>query len=333
MALLRDQLEPLARDIADTLSYTGAIGSVWANYHRNQDLVVITQPSDTHLIYARATNHEARIELQDIKFKPLDISAFDIGEQIVLESKKKATDSVPFHNASSEVQDFTLSHREESGENETLALMAGFEKKVTVTAEVSAGIGIAEAKASVVDETTLKAEVNRQTGRSTSKEVGGEFTIRMPAWTAGEARLTWSEQTLQNRIKGYQQIGCRIFIGTYQDYWKKIALGPAKRHIRRWTTGSPVGWADLENLIAVLEKRGSVKDARFEYYANRNINPVHVQRLREKSRIHVDVLTDPYRGANTFRPEIVASHSLKDGAEVEAEAGTGEVVSDEEHEG
>ena len=326
--LLRDQMEPLARDVADLLSTTGASpGSAWENYHLDEDLIVHSQPSDTHLIYLRSTNHEGRVELQDIKFEDIDPENFSLGERIVLASELKASDSVPFKNGTSLVQTAELYHEEKTGANEFTAIMAGFEKKVTVTATAKAGIGVAEAEASVVDETTLKAEFNRQTGRSAESTDGGRFIFNQPPFTEGEARLTWTEQTVQNRIKGYRLVRCKVVIGRYQDYRKTIGRGPAKKRIRRWTSGSPLTWPDVSDLIAVIEKRGSVKHPLFEHYAGREaINPVYANRLRVRSRVSIDVLTEPYKGANEFRPEIVVTRSLRDALEIEAEIGGAELL-------
>ena len=313
MTLLRDQMEPLARVIADCYATSGVPhDSAWRGYHMDEDLVVLSQPDDTNLWYVRPRNHEARIGLLDIRFEDIDPTNFDLDERIVLASETKSSDAIPFKNASSEVQEFSLGRAQTSGSNESGAILAGFEKTTKVSAEVSGGIkGIGEAKASVVDETKIKAEYQRQTGRSLDDSVTGELLLKMPPWTAGEARLTWAEQTIQNRIKGYRQIRCRVVIGRYQDYYKTIALGPAKRHINRWASGSPLIWPELSDLIAVLEKRGSVKTPLFEEYAQKkNINPVYAQRLKDRSRVNVDILTEPYKGSNEFRPEILASTSI-----------------------
>ena len=205
--LLRDAMEPLARRFAHTLVNTGRPpGSAWRGYNADDaakaDLIPLKQWGDDAVGYVWHANHEARIILADIAFEDLDPNDFNMSERIVLDSKLRASDTVPFVNGSTEVQTAELEHWEETGENEIVANLAGFEKKTTVSAEVSGGVeGIAKAKASVVDETTVRASFERTTGRKTAKRAGGRFIFRQPPMTEGEARLTWSEQKMQTRVK------------------------------------------------------------------------------------------------------------------------------------
>ena len=180
-----------------------------------------------------------------------------------------------------------------------------------MSAEVSGGVeGIAEAKASVVDETTISAAIERQTGRQTSQRSGGAFTFRFPPMSEGEARLTWSEDTLQTRIKGYRLIRCKVVIGRYHRYKKYNARKARTETKESWTSGSPIVFADVSDLIAVMEKRGSVNTPYFEHFAKRPVNPAYMENLKRLTRMNVDVLTDPFSGANNFKPEIVTSNSL-----------------------
>ena len=315
--LVRDAMEPLAQHIADTLVMNGLVpGSSWNGYTRatkdkHGDLIPKSQHRNDEVTYVWNRNHEARIILTDIRYEDIDPDLFDISERITLASKLRATDTIPFKNGTTEVQEGTVEHWEETGMNELMAVKAGFEKKVTVSAEVSGGVeGIAEAKASVVDETTLSAALERQTGRKASKRDGGAFTFRFPPMTEGEARLTWSEDTLQTRIKGYRLVRCKVIIGRHHRY-KKYNARKARREWREsWTTGSPIVFEDVSDLIAVMEKRGSVNTPFFEHFANRNTNPAYMENLKRLTRMNVDVLTDPFSGANNFKPEIVTSQSL-----------------------
>ena len=315
--LLRDQMEPLAQHIADTIVMNGHTpGTAWDGYTRSTkdgwgDLIPLTQTRNDEIIYVWNRNHEARIILTDIRYEDIDPSLFDMSERITLESKIRATDTIPFRNGTTEIQEGKIEHWEETGNNELLAVKAGFEKKITISAEVSGGVeGVAEAKASYVDETTLSASIETQTGRKSSQRSGGSFLFRFPAMTEGEARLTWSEDTLQTRIRGHRLIRCKVLIGRRHRY-RKYDAGKARRTWREnWTTGSPMAFADISDLIAVMEKRGSVKTPLFEHFAGRDVDPAYMENLRRLTRVEVDVLTDPFVGANNFKPEIVASHSL-----------------------
>ena len=315
--LLRDQMEPLAQHLADTIVMNGWVpGSAWRGYTRSMkdawgDLIPRPQNRNDEIIYVWNRNHEARIILTDIRYEDIDPDLFDFSERITLASNLKATDTIPFRNATTEVQEGEVSHWEETGMNELNAVKAGFEKKVTTTVEASGGIdGIAEAKASVVDETTISASLERQTGRKSTTRSGGSFKFRFPAMTEGEARLTWSEDTLQTRIKGYRLVRCKVVIGRYHRYRKYSARRARKTWRESWTSGSPMVFADVSDLIAVMEKRGSVNTPLFEHFANRRVNPAYMANLKRLTRMKVDVLTDPFVGANNFRPEIVASQTL-----------------------
>ena len=317
--LVRDMMEPLAQHIADTLMMNGLVtGSSWKGYTRATkdnygDLIPHSQHRNDEVTYVWNRNHEARIILTDIRYEDIDPDLFDLSERITLASKLRATDTIPFKNGTTEVQEGTVDHWEETGMNELMAVKAGFEKKVTVSAEASAGVkGIGEAKASVVDETTISASLERQTGRKSSSRDGGSFTFRFPAMSEGEARLTWSEDTIQTRIKGYRLIRCKVIIGRHHRYRKYNARKARKEWRESWTTGSPIVFEDVSDLIAVMEKRGSVNTPFFEHFASRQVNPAYMENLKRLTRQHVDVLTDPFKGANSFKPEIVTSHSLEE---------------------
>ena len=322
--LLRDQMEPLASYFANCLVSNGAVpGSAWNGYHSgipdaqgrinsaHGDLIPLKQKKDDEVVYVWNKNHEARILLQNIAFENIDPDNFDMNERIILSSTLKAQDSIPFLNNTTEVQTATLEHWEETGENEINSIIAGFEKKTTVSAEASGGIkGIGEAKASVVDETTIKASFERTTGRKTSKRAGGVFTFRQPAMTEGEARLTWSQQKIQTRVKGFRMIRCKVIIGRYHRY-KKYDAGKAKRTWREgWTTGSPIVFEDVSQLIDVMKKQGSVHTPYFEYFSALNTNPLYAQYLLKLLQQDVNFLTEPFNGANEFKPEIVSTSTI-----------------------
>ena len=324
--LLRDQMEPLARYIVNCLVQNGAVpGSAWRNYTCPApkadgridavlgDLLPLKQTKDNEVGYVWGENHEARIILQNITFEDVDPNNFDMSKRIVLASKLKATDVIPFVNGTTEVQEATVEHWEEVGENEINAIKAGFEKKTTVSAEASGGIkGIGEAKASVVDETTLSAAFERTTGRKISKRSGGVFLFRQPPMTEGEARLTWSEQTMQTRVEGFKLIRCKIVLGRYHRYRKYNSRKARKTWRESWTSGSPIVFSDVSEIIAIMRKMGSVHTPYFEHFAKASSkpDPAYADNLERMLRQDVNFVTEPFKGANEFKPEIVTSQSM-----------------------
>ena len=130
--LVRDQMEPLAQHIADTLVMNGCVpGSSWADYTRSTkeyygDLIPLSQQRNDEVGYVWNRNGEARIFLTDIQYEELDPDVFDISERITLASKLRATDTIPYKNGTTEVQDGLIEHWVESGASEVLAIKAGF---------------------------------------------------------------------------------------------------------------------------------------------------------------------------------------------------------------
>ena len=113
MALLEDQLEPLARDIADFLSTTGgSAGSSWKGYHRNEDLIPLKRDRDDLVAYVRSRNHAARIVFYDIHEVDPDPDTIKFHDPIVLKSERKATASVELNNiGGTENQELHLAQR------------------------------------------------------------------------------------------------------------------------------------------------------------------------------------------------------------------------------
>ena len=132
--------------------------------------------------------------------------------------------------------------------------------------------------------------------------------------TEGEARLTWSEQKMQTRVKGPRRIRCKVIIGRHHRY-KKYDAGKARKTWREsWTTGSPVIFENVVALADVLDKKGSVHTPHFEFYSNRaGTSPAWAEKIRKLLKQDVDFLTEPFTGANEFRTEIVTTSSLREG--------------------
>ena len=203
-----------------------------------------------------------------------------------------------FRNPQSHIQ-------QAKGGNEVKAITAGFEKKTTVSAEVSGGVkGLADAKASVVDETTIRAGYENTTGRTYESATARSYELNQPPYTAGEGRLTWSEQTCQTRVKGVQNIDCEIEIYNWRTY-KKYDFGKARRTTRH-KKNYRVVFKSAQLLIALLEGRGSVHTPFFEHFASgRNVQDRHIADLKARLVQEVDFLTEPYSEDSEFKTEIV----------------------------
>ena len=114
-------------------------------------------------------------------------------------------------------------------------------------------------------------------------------------------------------------VRCKVIIGRHHRYRKYNARKARKEWREGWTTGSPVVFPDVSDLIAVMEKRGSVNTPYFEHFANRQTNPAYMANLKRLIRINVDVLTDPFTGANNFKPEIVPLRNLEPTVETDGD--------------
>ena len=295
--LLEDQLEPLARDIADLLATTGATpGSAWAGYHRNQDLIVDRRREDDKVVFRRATNHEAMLMLEGIRWNDPDPNAMKFHPLIVLSSTPRASDSLSIPNNTSVAQSATLSREFANGESESAAVEAGF--AVENTYKWEAGGEASQFKVSQEFKTTISSQWTKQTGNTKDTKVGGDFPVIAPAYTHVEARLEWLEQEQQRRITGYREVDCKIVIGRRQR---------KRRGGYRWTSGSPRVWDSIEHLIAVIEKRGSPRHQLYDHYARRDINPVYAKRLKDNRRMHVDILTPPFKGAQHIKVALLES--------------------------
>lgn len=307
--LLEDALEPLARDIADFLVKTeGAAGSSWGRYTRDEDLVPLKRHSDDVVEYVRATNHEARIILSNIRPVDPDPNTIVIHDPIVLSSEAKASASAEIDNrGGSREQSYTFRKEFRDGENESKAVEAGF--SVENTAKIEAGGEASQFKVSQEFKTTVSSAWTNQTGKSKEQITGGEFPLIAPAHTYVKGFLQWNEQTLQRRIECYGSYDMKIELGRFQRYKKYNARKAKKEWRHRWASGSPVQWDSLEHLMAVAERRGSVHFNKYEHYARFSyLNPVFMERIRASRRQHIDQLTPAFKGAAGIK--VVIEESL-----------------------
>ena len=300
--LLEDVLEPVARDIADFLSTTGAAaGSSWKDYHRNEDLIPLKRWSDDAVGFVRAKNHEARLVLSNIKERDPDPKTLIFHSPIVLESERKATASIEISNLDGDLpQSYTFKKQFKTGSSEEAAVQAGFSVEDTTKAEV--GGEASQFKLSKEFKTTVSSQWTNATGTTKDETTGGDFPLIAAPRTYVKAFLQWEEQTLQRRIECDGTYDFKIELGRYHRY-KKYDAGKARRTTREsWTSGSPVRWESLEHLIAVAEKRGSIHYARYEHYAKyRDLNPVYMERIRAARQQHIDRLTPAYKGAAAIK--------------------------------
>ena len=321
--LLRDQMEPLARLVPHVLRYYKCnLGAAWDQFRNDMpygDLIPQKQSKDDEVGYYWANNGEAHIWLRNIRFLPVDPSGCDMHDRIILESKLRAREALPFSNTTSEVQETEISHTTGKGGSEIKAIAAGFEKKTTVSAEVSGGIdGIAEAKASVVDETTISASYEDTTGRTFEEAAARTYRLRQPPYTTGEGRLTWSEQTCQTRVRGLQNIDCEIEIFWWR--YKKVYDWKKAKKVKKWYKANRVVFSSAQLLIALLEGRGSVHTPFFEHLARKKVAKRHIADIKTLLVQKVDFLTEPYGEDSEFKTEIVnLVHLDRPGAEIESE--------------
>ena len=306
--LLRNAMEPLARLVPHVLRYYGCnLGKAWQDFRNDLphgDLIPQKQTKDDEVGYYWHKNGGAHIWIRNIRYLPVDPAECDMKDRIILSSKLKARENLPFSNPTSEVQKSTISHTTAKGGNEVKAITAGFEKKTTVSAKVSGGVkGLADAKASVVDETTIRAGYENTTGRTYESATARGYELNQPPYTAGEGRLTWSEQTCQTRVKGIQNIDCEIEIYYWRSY-KKYDFGKARK-TRRHKKSNTVVFKSAQLLIALLEGRGSVHTPFFELFIGHDVAQRHIDDLKALLVQEVDFLTEPYSEDSEFKTEIV----------------------------
>ena len=305
--LLRDQMEPLARLVPHVLRYYGCdLGRAWDKYRNDMpygDLIPQKQSKDDEVGYYWAGNGEAHIWLKNIRFLPVDPSQCDMRDRIILASKLRARENLPFSNPTSEVQESEITHSSGQGGNEVRAIVAGFEKKTTVSAEAGGGVAGFEAKVSAVDETTISASYESTTGRTFEEAVARAYRLRQPAYTAGEGRLTWSEQTCQTRVRGPQNIDCEIEIFWWR-YKKEYDWKKAKK-VKKWYKANRAAFPSAKLLIALLEGRGSVHTPFFEHFVGKTVAPRHINDIKALLVQKVDFLTEPYSEDSEFKTEIV----------------------------
>lgn len=326
--LIRDQVEPLAMAIWDALSYTGFVGGLHADYHDGEDLRPEAMIEDDLVAFRRSspkgqgskrhggvrryTEHTfARLELFNIRSVAPSPGDIKYGDLIVLKSSPRAEAALELDNLRSSQQGGPLEWFKEyaTGENEVNAIAASWklETSVKASASVKAGAGLVEAEASIETETknTLGGELSRQTGRSEDTKEGGRFTQHVNPHTYLRAHLEWNEQDLQRRWSGKSVIDCGIRVGNFQDYSKR------GHRVRRWTSGSPLVWDSIEQLLAVMEKRGSVHSPGYEYFASHFVHPALIPRIQARRTTVMDRLTDPFKGASSFKVVIEEEHGAE----------------------
>ena len=308
--LLEDQLEPVARAIADFLSQTGGhAGSSWAGYDFREDLIPLARKKDDEVEYVRARNHQARLQLFNVHEVAPDPKTIVIHPSIVLESEPKATTSITINNLknSEPSEPFVWNKEWRTGESEANAVEAGWQHESWGKASVSGGVeGVAEAEAEAGFKDVVSAAWSQQTGRTKDIKVGGVFPLSAGPFSLVEGFLRWNEQTLQRRIECY----------ALQDFG--IRMGRRSKHKRKpwgWNSGSPIEWASVEHLLAVMEHRGSVHHARYEYYSRKTLHPNYVRRINERRRLHIDRLTPPFMGADGIKIVIKKIETGSDGEE------------------
>ena len=218
-----------------------------------------------------------------------DPSTIVIHPEITLESSTKATGTQKLDNTSASDQSMTFRRSFRNNEAEEHAVEAGF--SVENTAKVEAGGEASQFKVSQEFKTTVSSAWRNQTSHNSEEESGGEYPVIAIPGEYVEARLTWLEQTKQRRIECDGTYGFRVTMG-----WKQR---------KGWASGSPVVWDDIEHLLAVVEKRGSVSTTGYQHYAKREPDHAAVKRIRALQRQHIDRLTPAYKGAFDIEVQIL----------------------------
>ena len=308
MALIRDEMEPLAKEIAHFLVLTKATaGSRWYHsgcYQRGEDLIPLKQSKNDDVSYVREKNGEARIRLYNIREQAPEPDTVVIHPEIVLSSRHRAGATITIDNLAlsipSEPQVFHESFKDGESEAESMSSSMKNETWAKASATGKVGVGIAEADVSVEAgwKNTIELAWERQTNRTREHTSGGEFPFRAPAHTMIQARLEWSEQTKQRRVECSAVMDCAIEIGRRSKHDGKWG----------WNTKSPSRWESLEHLIAVAEKRGRVEHRGYEHFANMTLNAAQLASLARIKKLRmrkVDRLTDPYSGNADIKVIIV----------------------------
>ena len=309
--LLEDKVEPLAREIAHFLGLSGIFyGSSWKGYKRDEDLRPLKRQTDEDVAFVRTKNYQARVQFKGIREQQPEPGSIVVHPEIVLKSRQKYGASVTIDNyrSGSPSGKKYLEVEFADGETEAEALSGAFSTEVwainkqSVSAQVEAGPASAEARAESEQgfRTTLEAAWNKQTGRTRDTRVSFHSEEFAPPWTLLEQRLMWTEQTKQRRVECAARIDCRVEIG------RRIAI---RKKGWRWTTRSPLVWESIDHLIAVAEKRGSVKHDGYEHFSRLRLGKSSLDslaRIKELRQIKVDRLTEPYPGNANIRVQIIA---------------------------
>lgn len=303
--LLEDKIEPLCREIAHFLVLTGAsAGTSWEGYKRGEDLRPRKRSKDDAVDFQRAENWQARLAVYDIREQEPAADTVVIHPEIVLSSKRKfgATVVIDNYNSDSPSGEKIMEIEFDDGETEADALSTSMtnETWATASAKVEAEVGPAKAEASVESgwKNTIELAWSKQTGRSRHTKVAFTSKEFAPPHTKLSQRLEWNEQTKQRRVECDSVIDFGFSLGRRSKRGGKWG----------WNTKSPVKWDSIDHLIAVAEKRGSVKHARYEHFSRRDMSEAErgsLERIKELRKVHIDRLTEPYPGNADIRIVIV----------------------------
>ena len=305
--LTRDLIEPLTREVAHFLVICGApVGSTWYDagrspeYRNREDLVPLKQQKDEDVEFIRAWHKEGRIHCLGIREQAPDPASIVIHPAITLDSQHKAGASIEIDNRNGDILSEPHIFRQEfkDGESEMAAVSLSMTNEVWATASAEASVEAGPASASTSAETgwrnTIEAAWNQQTGRTSEETTGGEFPFRAPAGAYVEGRIEWVESTKQRRIECCATLDCKVEIGRRRRYKGKWG----------WASGSPQTWDSIDHLIAVVEKRGRVGMALYEFFASKSLNQeqqASLERIKELRKRHVDRLTEPYTGNSDIK--------------------------------
>ena len=303
--LLHQKVEPLLRELIHfaVMSGVGA-GSTWGHYNRDQDLHPGYQPSDEEIWFGRDGYNQALARVFNVHEVEPDPSSIVVHPEIILSHSQKTGATLTIDNLHadlpSEPQTFSPSFKD--GESEHSAVSASMKNEVWAksSAEAKVEAGPASASASVESgwKNTIELAWNKQTGKTKEHTVAGSFPFRAGPHSLIVGQLVWDEQDKQRRIE------CDATL----DFGFEFGRRRKRKSRWRWVSGSPARWDSIEHLIAVAEQRGSVHHRGYQHFGERPLNAEQhacLERIKQLRRIHVDRLSEVYKGTADIHIRIV----------------------------
>lgn len=270
-----DDMEPIARAVGALVSDVHKQERFfrWGDYTMDEDLIPVPQTEDNLVQFTRAREPKAKMELFNIR--PIGLEGLIFHPAVVTHSEKKYGAVIEIDNRTGIEQPPTALTREFArGETEMDSVSNSF----SIRFQATLGTGQASAvKAEAELETTYMREWGRQTGLSRESKEGGQLLAVAPADTHMEARLEWTESDLIRHVEGFTTLDCGVRLGKH-----------ARSSSRGWRWRGTRRWSSLDHLIAVCERRGSVKFDLDQYFRHNLADSEALEVLKQRPRIRFD---------------------------------------------